>query len=157
MCLSSRDALLVAIINCGTSVFAGCVIFSVIGFMSFRTGQAVESVASSGKPSQWRYNGHDIVSNHQPRDCLLNRLFRRRSKKTSTLCVTGLCAGNSPHKWPVTRKMFPFDDVIMHVVRISHMTSYIEAGYWPAALPSLTFLCFSWTEHLIVLTKWWLI
>ena len=21
--------------------------------------------------------------------------------------------GNSPHKWPVTRKMFPFDDVIM--------------------------------------------
>ena len=29
-------------------------------------------------------------------DCLLNRLFRRRSKKTSKLCVTGLCAGNSP-------------------------------------------------------------
>ena len=22
---------------------------------------------------------------------------------------------NSPHKWPVTRKMFPFDDVIMLV------------------------------------------
>ena len=22
---------------------------------------------------------------------------------------------NSPHKWQVTRKMFPFDDVIMHV------------------------------------------
>ena len=22
---------------------------------------------------------------------------------------------NSPHKWPVTRKMFPFDDVIMHL------------------------------------------
>ena len=28
-------------------------------------------------------------------DCLLNRSFRRRSKKTSKLCVTGLCAGNS--------------------------------------------------------------
>ena len=27
---------------------------------------------------------------------LLNRLFRRRSKKTSKLCVAGLCAGNSP-------------------------------------------------------------
>ena len=36
------------------------------------------------------------VSNHQPHDCLLNRLFRRRSKKTSKLRVTGLCAGNSP-------------------------------------------------------------
>ena len=45
---------------------------------------------------QWRQNGHDSVSNHQPHDCLLNRLFRRRSKKTSKLCVTGLCAGNSP-------------------------------------------------------------
>ena len=36
------------------------------------------------------------VSNHQPHDCLLNHLFRRRSKKTSKLRVTGLCAGNSP-------------------------------------------------------------
>ena len=45
---------------------------------------------------RWRHNGHDGVSNHQPRDCLLNRLFRRRSKKTSKLRVTGLCAGNSP-------------------------------------------------------------
>ena len=45
---------------------------------------------------QWRHNGHDSVSSHQSHDCLLNRLFRRRSKKTSTLRVTGLCAGNSP-------------------------------------------------------------
>ena len=33
--------------------------------------------------------------------------------------IIGLCAGNSPvadespHKWPVTREMFTFDDVIM--------------------------------------------
>ena len=58
----------------------------------------------------WRHNDHDHW---------VNRLFRRRSKKTSKLRVTGLCGGNSPgpvnspHKWPVTRKMFPFDDVIM--------------------------------------------
>ena len=45
---------------------------------------------------QWRHNGNDSVSNHRPYDCLLNRLFRRRSKKTSKLRVTGLCAGNSP-------------------------------------------------------------
>ena len=67
----------------------------------------------------WRHNDHDSVSNHQPHGCLLNRLFRSRSKKTSKLRVTGLCVGNSPgpvnspHKGPVTRKMFPFDDVIM--------------------------------------------
>ena len=47
-------------------------------------------------PLRWRYNGRDSVSNHQPRDCLLNHLFRRRSKKTSKRRVTGLCAGNSP-------------------------------------------------------------
>ena len=47
----------------------------------------------------WRHNDHDGVSNHQPHGCLLNRLFRRRSKKTSKLRVTGLCAGNSPDRW----------------------------------------------------------
>ena len=45
---------------------------------------------------QWRHNGCDGVSNHQPHHCLLNHLFRRRSKKTSKLRFTGLCAGNSP-------------------------------------------------------------
>ena len=47
-------------------------------------------------PLQWRHKWRDGVSNHQPHDCLLNRLFKRRSKKTSKLRVTGLCAGNSP-------------------------------------------------------------
>ena len=45
---------------------------------------------------QWRHNGLDDVSNHQPHHCLLSRLLGRRSKKTSKLRVTGLCAGNSP-------------------------------------------------------------
>ena len=67
----------------------------------------------------WRHSGHSSVSNHQPHGCLLNRLFNRRSKKTTKLRGTGLCVENSPgpvnspHKGPVTRKMFPFDDVIM--------------------------------------------
>ena len=37
----------------------------------------------------------DGVSNHQRLDGLLNRLFKHRSKKTSKLCITGLCGGNS--------------------------------------------------------------
>ena len=45
---------------------------------------------------RWRHNDHAGVSNHQPHGCLLNRLFSRKSKKTSKLRVTGLCAGNSP-------------------------------------------------------------
>ena len=45
---------------------------------------------------QWRHNVRDCVSNHQPQDCLLNRLFRHRSKKISKFSVAGLCVGNSP-------------------------------------------------------------
>ena len=45
---------------------------------------------------RWRHNGNDSVSNHQPQDCLLNRLFGHRSKKTWKLRVTGFCVGNSP-------------------------------------------------------------
>ena len=92
---------------------------------------------------RWRQNDHDGVSNHQPHGCLLNRLFRRTSKKTSKLRVTGLCAGNSPgpvnspHKGPVTRKMFPFDDVIT-------FTDFVD---WNLRVP---------TNHMIWcdLTKW---
>ena len=68
---------------------------------------------------QWRHNGRG-VSNHHPRDCLLNRLYRRDSKKTSKLRVTGLCVGNSPMtgEFPAqmasNAEMFPFDDVIMY-------------------------------------------
>ena len=60
-----------------------------------------------------------VVSNHQPHECLLNRLFRRRSKNTSKLRVTGLCEGNPqvtsefPAQRLVTRKMFRFDGVII--------------------------------------------
>ena len=43
-----------------------------------------------------RHNERDGVSNHQPHHCLLNCVFRRRSKKTSKPRVTGLCDGNSP-------------------------------------------------------------
>ena len=68
---------------------------------------------------QWRHNERVGVSNHQPHDCLFNRLFGRRSKKTSCSASLAFVLGihrwpvNSPHKWPVTRKMFPLDDVIM--------------------------------------------
>ena len=69
---------------------------------------------------RWRHNGRDSISNHQPHDCFLNRLFSRGSKEISKLCVTGFCAGNSPGtgEFPAqmasnAEKKFPFDDVIM--------------------------------------------
>ena len=42
---------------------------------------------------------------------------RKRQSSASLTFVQGIrrWAVNSPHKWPVTRKMFPFDDVIMMI------------------------------------------
>ena len=45
---------------------------------------------------QRRHNECDCVSNHQRLDCLLNPLFRRRSKKPSKPHVTGNCERNPP-------------------------------------------------------------
>ncbi len=43
-----RDALIVALINCATSVYAGFVIFCVLGFMAVEKGVAVSDVAAGG-------------------------------------------------------------------------------------------------------------
>ena len=42
--------------------------------------------------------------------------LRKHQSSASLAFMRGIHRGpvNSPHKWPVTRKMFPFDDVIMH-------------------------------------------
>ena len=55
-------------------------------------------------PLQWRHNGHDGVSNHQPHDCLLSRLFRRGSKHQSSASLA-FFAGNSPvtNEFPAQR------------------------------------------------------
>ena len=50
---------------------------------------AVTSLLIHKHITMMSHNERDDVSNHQPHDCLLNRLFRRRSKKTSKLRVTG--------------------------------------------------------------------
>ena len=56
-----------------------------------------------------RHDDCDGVSNHQPRDCWVNSLFRCRSKKTSKLRITGLCEGNSPvtGEFPAVTGEFP--------------------------------------------------
>ena len=57
-----------------------------LGFCNFSPPQDIFHLVLLLESSlQWRYNGRDDVSNHQRFDCLLNRLFRCRSKKTSRL------------------------------------------------------------------------
>ena len=50
------DAIVVPLLNCFTSFFAGFVVFSVLGFMSHQTGVPIEKVATGGE--WWRDNGH---------------------------------------------------------------------------------------------------
>ena len=69
--------------------------------------------------SQWRHDEHYGVLNHRRLDCLLNGLFRRRSKRHQSSASLAFVREihwrpvGSLTKGPVTRKMLPFDDVIM--------------------------------------------
>ena len=68
---------------------------------------------------QWRHNEPDGASNHQPHNCLLNLYSdidqRKHQSSASLVFMRGIhwWTVNSPHKRPVTRKMFPFDDIIL--------------------------------------------
>ena len=103
------------------------------------------------KSLHWRHNGHDRVSNHQPHGCLLNRLFRRRSREIWKLLVTergrrtmmtssngnifrvprALCVGNSSvtgkfsAQTPVTRSFHVFCDL-----RLNKRLSKQSWGRW---------------------------
>ena len=78
-------------------------------------------------PLRWRHNDNAVVSNHQPHGCLLNRLFRRKSKKTSKLCVTGLCAGNSPGTGEFPAQMASYAENVSIWWR-HHATDYLDYG-----------------------------
>ena len=53
---------------------------------------------------------------------------------------------NSPHKWPVTRKMFPFDDVIMAslMVHISKQSKF--SGNWHTCSRHTLLALYRYTE-----------
>ena len=60
---------------------------------------------------------------------------RKHQSSASLAFVRGIHRGpvNSPHKWPVTRKMFPFDDVIMQNNDVTTWTQfpYYSPVEWP--------------------------
>ena len=104
---------------------------------------------------RWRHNEHNDVLKHRRPDCLLNRLFMRRSEKTSTFRVTGVVwrihwwPVNSQHKGPVIREMFPLYDVFMSrhgkiysrdLVRL--LMTYLWLT-WKASKQTLDYRCFN--------------
>ena len=85
---------------------------------------------------QWRHNGRDGVPNHRRPYCLLRRLFRRRSKKTSKLRVTGFCEGDSsvtggfPSQRASNAKMFPSDDITMCTQILPNLVRPLHPPHW---------------------------
>ena len=112
-----------------------------------------------GQSLRWRHNERDGVSNRRRIDCLLNRLFRRRSKKTSKLCVTGLCEGNSPvtGEFPAQRArnvdFFLFNDVI-GFTRLLKLEIFWKLFRCQECIKSLVFRLPSTINHSLILTHW---
>ena len=89
---------------------------------------------------------------------------RKHQSSASLAFVWGIHRGpvNSPHKWPVTRKMFPFDDVIMntpccivlHLMLvywsracvIAHSSDIVLVGQWYFTRHVITYPC--WDQSL---------
>ena len=76
---------------------------------------------------QWRHNEHDGVSNHQPHDCLLNRLFKAQIKENiKAPRHWPLCGEFTGHRWIPAQRTSNAENV--------SMTSSYDAR-WSGACP----------------------
>ena len=101
-------------------------------------------------PLRWRHNGQDSVWNHQPHHCLLNRLFIRRSKKTSKLRVTALFVGNSPGTDEFPEHLMTSSCLLKVSIRTPIMFVILEK--WPILfLYSFIYQSFYWQHRFDIL------
>ena len=102
---------------------------------------------------QWRHNERDGVSNHRRLDCLLNRLFRRRSTKPPK--GNPPVTGGFPSQRASKAEMCPFDYVIMILLSDGRATVWMSSQFinynmkfsttmtalrWESTLTSVLFL-----------------
>ena len=68
---------------------------------------------------------------------------RKHQSSTSLASVRGLYRGpvNSPHKGSVTRKMFPFDDVILQQVQALVKSGMCIYGYFLSVNCNMSAIC----------------
>ena len=76
----------------------------------------------------------------------------KHQSSASLAFVWGIHRGpvNSPHKWPVTRKMFPFDDVIMYLLYGSRKLNH---GALKAYSQNTTLIVRIWEPNIPLFTK----
>ena len=88
--LSLRDALVISLVNCCTSLFAGFVVFAVVGHMAYIQGSTPAEVASQGTLLNYKGRCHDIPGhNHFHKSRFLHSLSQRYMVRyIIELCVT---------------------------------------------------------------------
>ena len=82
---------------------------------------------------------------------------RKHRRSASLAFVWGIHRGpvNSPHNWPVTRKMFPFDDIIMtFLLSISCLQDYTLKSLQVKWAPSTHLLSKTFVNISICLNTW---
>ena len=97
---------------------------------------------NGGLTLQWRHNGRYGVSIHYSLTIVYSTVYsgadqRKYQSSASLDFVRGIHRWpvNSPHKGPITRKMFPIDDVIMNYSILMYdinlnMTVCIREPFW---------------------------
>ena len=110
---------------------------------------------------QGRHNERDGVSNHRRSHCLLHCWFKRKSKKTSKVRVTGLCVGNAPvtGEFPAPQKASNEENVFIWWRHhdICSFSYFILFRYWDKYNAGLTWwnilynseLNIYWIDHKI--------
>ena len=83
---------------------------------------------------------------------------RKHQSSASLAFVRGIRGWpvNSPHKWPVTRKIFPLDDVIMIHINISYRGSHLPLSFLHTVSiwsPYWLSHCFRWA-NMINSSRW---
>lgn len=91
---SCRDAFILAIINSGTSFFAGFVVFSVLGFMAAEQGVDISKVAESGKNTT--HQGSTPISKPQVKYPTVKIYSIHSQKPEDAIGKSVFCAPHQP-------------------------------------------------------------
>ena len=116
-----RDAILFACANSGTSIFAGFVIFSVLGYMAHQQGTTVDKVAESGHWHAIILYSFSPIRYICTVEVLLKHIsyykFMKYNKKNKSVI-------NNVFLWEIFEKRFA-----LHVCLIHHITEHTALNW----------------------------